>query len=165
MKNRDYPAIYSRVVLLALAVWPAPWAAAADVPALALAPIADRPFSAIAAIASSGSSGPAVGTIAPDFSARNLLTGEKIPLSKQRGKVVILTFWASWCGPCRRELPILEKAQEIIGQERLTVLAVSYHENPDAERALKKLASTWLQTIPAMVTARSKNSWTISIKP
>jgi len=100
-------------------------------------------FLSIAAIASSGSSGPAVGTIAPDFSAQNLLTGEKIPLSKQRGKVVILTFWASWCGPCRRELPILEKAQEIIGTERLTVLAVSYHENPEAERALKKLASTW----------------------
>ena len=66
-------------------------------------------FLPIAVIASSGSSGRAVGTIAPDFSARNLLTGEKIPLSKQRGKVVILTFWASWCGPCRRELPILEQ--------------------------------------------------------
>jgi thiol-disulfide isomerase/thioredoxin len=100
-------------------------------------------FLPVAVIASSGSSGPAVGTIAPDFSARNLLTGEKIPLSKQRGKVVILTFWASWCGPCRRELPILEKAQEIIGQDRLTVLAVSFHENPDAERGLTKLASTW----------------------
>jgi hypothetical protein len=51
------------------------------------------PFLPIAVIASSGSSGPAVGTIAPDFSARNLLTGEKIPLGNQRGKVVILTFW------------------------------------------------------------------------
>jgi thiol-disulfide isomerase/thioredoxin len=100
-------------------------------------------FLCLGASAASGSSGPAVGTVAPDFSARNLLTGEKIPLSKQRGKVVILTFWASWCGPCRRELPILEKAQTIIGQDRLTVLAVSYRENPDAERGLKKLASAW----------------------
>ena len=87
--------------------------------------------------------GPAIGSIAPDFKARNLLTGEVIPLSSQRGKAVILTFWASWCAPCRRELPILERAQSVVGKDRLTVFAVSYRETPDAERALKKLASTW----------------------
>jgi thiol-disulfide isomerase/thioredoxin len=95
-----------------------------------------------AAIASSGSSGPTVGSIAPDFKARNLLTGEKIPLSGQRGKVVILTFWASWCAPCRRELPILEKAQEVVGKDKLTVFAVSYRENPNAARAIRQMASS-----------------------
>jgi hypothetical protein len=45
-------------------------------------------------------SGPAVGAIAPDFKVRNVVTGEDVSLSSQRGKVVILTFWASWC---RRE--------------------------------------------------------------
>ena len=89
------------------------------------------------------SSGPAVGSIAPDFKAHNLLTGEKIPLSSQRGKIVIVTFWASWCGPCRRELPILEKAQEVIGKDKLTVLAVSYRENTERWREIKKLASAW----------------------
>ncbi len=89
------------------------------------------------------SSGPAVGSMAPDFDARNLLTGEKIPLSSQRGKVVIVTFWASWCGPCRRELPILEKAQEVVGKDRLTVFAVSYRENSQATRQIKKLAADW----------------------
>lgn len=96
-----------------------------------------------AASASSGSSGPAVGSIAPEFKAHNLLTGEKMPLSSQRGKVVIVTFWASWCGPCRRELPILEKAQEVVGKDKLTVFAVSYRENPNADRQIRKLASTW----------------------
>jgi thiol-disulfide isomerase/thioredoxin len=87
--------------------------------------------------------GPAVGSIAPDFKAHNAVTQETSLLSSQRGKVVILTFWASWCGPCRRELPILEKAQRLVGKDKLTVFAVSFKENPVAAAALKKLASTW----------------------
>src|SRR5271154_2565596 len=84
-----------------------------------------------AASVTAASTGPAVGSIAPDFRAHNLLTRENIPLSSQRGKVVILTFWASWCAPCRRELPVLERAQQIVGKDKLTVFAVSYRENPD----------------------------------
>jgi len=96
-----------------------------------------------ATIASPGSPGPAVGSIAPDFSAPNLLTGETIPLISQRGKVVILAFWNSWCGSCRRELPLLEKAQTLIGRDRLTVFAVSFPEDPAAVGSIRKLASTW----------------------
>jgi thiol-disulfide isomerase/thioredoxin len=87
--------------------------------------------------------GPAVGSIAPGFRAHNLLTGETIPLSSQRGKVVILTFWASWCAPCRRELPILERAQEVLGKDKLVVFAVGFKENPAATNGIKKLAATW----------------------
>jgi thiol-disulfide isomerase/thioredoxin len=73
---------------------------------------------AASAFATEAPSGPAVGTIAPDFKARNLVTGEDITLGSQHGKVVILTFWASWCGPCKRELPILENAQRAVGKDR-----------------------------------------------
>jgi len=48
--------------------------------------------------------GPSVGSIAPDFIVHNLVTGEDTTLSSQRGKVVILTFWASWCPPCKRDI-------------------------------------------------------------
>ena len=87
--------------------------------------------------------GPAIGSMAPDFKAHNWVTGETIPLSSQRGKLVILTFWASWCGPCKRELPILENAQKLVGKDKLTVFAVSFKENPDAVRVLKKFGATW----------------------
>ncbi len=87
--------------------------------------------------------GPAVGSMAPDFKAHNLLTGENTTLRSQGGKVVILTFWASWCAPCRRELPNLERAQRFLGKDKLTVFAVSFKENSGAVRAIKKLASEW----------------------
>jgi thiol-disulfide isomerase/thioredoxin len=89
--------------------------------------------STLAAAAPEVPSGPAVGTIAPDFKVRNLVTGEDVTLSSQRGKVVILTFWASWCPPCKRELPILESAQRVISKDRLVVFAVSHR---DSEAAL-----------------------------
>jgi len=89
------------------------------------------------------STGPAIGSMAPDFKAHNLVTGETVLLSSQRGKLVILTFWASWCGPCKRELPILENAQERVGKDKLTVFAVSFQENPAAAKMLKKLAVAW----------------------
>jgi thiol-disulfide isomerase/thioredoxin len=88
-------------------------------------------------------SGPAVGTIAPDFKVYNLVTGEDVTLNSQHGKVVILTFWASWCGPCKRELPILENAQRAVGKEKLVVFAVSYRDTEAALAAIKKPASNW----------------------
>jgi thiol-disulfide isomerase/thioredoxin len=88
-------------------------------------------------------SGPAVGTIAPDFEVHNLVTGEDITLSSQHGKVVILTFWASWCGPCKRELPILENAQRAVGKDKLVVFALSHKDKPAAIAAIKRVAAKW----------------------
>jgi thiol-disulfide isomerase/thioredoxin len=100
-------------------------------------------LSCLSYAAAASSTGPAIGSMAPDFKAHNFVTGETVPLSSQRGKVVILTFWASWCGPCKRELPILENAQRFLGKDKLTVFAVSFEENPEAAKALKKAAANW----------------------
>jgi thiol-disulfide isomerase/thioredoxin len=86
---------------------------------------------------------PPVGSLAPDFKAHNLLTGERTLLSSQQGKVVIVTFWATWCGPCRRELPILEKVQRLLGKDKLTVFAVSFHEKPEATFKLERAVKDW----------------------
>lgn len=65
-----------------------------------------------------------IGTQAPDFTLQSL-SGQNIHLAEHRGKVSIITFWASWCGPCRIELPHFEKLRKEIGEDRVAIIAVS----------------------------------------
>lgn len=53
------------------------------------------------------------------------LEGAAITLDQFKGRVVVVNFWATWCAPCRRELPSLGRLQERIGSQDLAVLAVS----------------------------------------
>jgi peroxiredoxin len=94
--------------------------------------------SLIASASRAKDEGPAAGDIAPDFTTKNLLTREPVTLSQQHGKLVFLTFFASWCPPCRQEMPILEGVQRKLGKERAVVLAVGFHENNAA--AIRKWA-------------------------
>jgi thiol-disulfide isomerase/thioredoxin len=109
--------------------------------------------------------GPEVGTTAPDIKVRNLVTWEDVTLSSQRGKVVILTFWASWCGPCKRELPILEGAQRAVGKDKLVVFAVSYRDRPEALAAIKKPASNWQINVMTDPGDRAARLYSISSIP
>lgn len=59
---------------------------------------------------------------ATEFTGRN---GESYTLEKFRGKVVLVNFWATWCGPCVREMPSLERLHARLGGGRFTVLALS----------------------------------------
>lgn len=65
-----------------------------------------------------------VGQPAPDF-AFPLLTGEVVQLSDYRGKVVFLNIWATWCGPCREEMPSMEKLYQKMKGQAFEILAVS----------------------------------------
>ena len=71
------------------------------------------------------------GASVPDFSLA-LLDGGELTQEQLRGKVTLIAFWASWCGPCRRELPALSKVHAQLSDRGFQVLAV----NVDKQRAL-----------------------------
>lgn len=72
-----------------------------------------------------------IGAIAPDFSSKNS-KGEVVSLTSFRGKYVLVDFWASWCGPCRRENPNVVKAYNLYKDKNFTILGVSLDQSADA---------------------------------
>lgn len=79
--------------------------------------------------------GLAVGEVAPDFSTVDP-AGNPVNLSDYRGdQLLILNFWATWCGPCRVEMPEFQTAFEEYGKQGLRVLAVDFLEEADAVQA------------------------------
>lgn len=70
---------------------------------------------------------------APDFSL-DTLSGERIRLSDLKGQVVLINFWATWCGPCEAEMPLIEDRYTTYQESGFTVLAVNVDEPVDVIR-------------------------------
>ena len=70
---------------------------------------------------------PVVGAPAPDFTL-NDLSGNQVTLSSFRGQVVLINFWATWCGPCLIEMPAIERRYEALKDKGFAVLAVDDDE-------------------------------------
>ena len=67
---------------------------------------------------------------APDFALKNL-KGETVKLSDYKGKVVMINFWASWCTPCRQEMPLLETMSKDLSKAGFVLLGVNLDEDSD----------------------------------
>jgi cytochrome c biogenesis protein CcmG, thiol:disulfide interchange protein DsbE len=121
---------WTLLMLLVLVAGPA-WIWLNRVPAGSTAPAADR------------RAAPAIGYPAPDFTLTTL-SGEEFKLSSLRGRPVVLNFWATWCPPCRAELPELKAAGERYAGQ-VAVIAVNQAET---EATVAKLAPELGLTFP-----------------
>lgn len=93
------------------------------------------------AAACSAPGGVAPGKPVPDYAAPSL-EGERVRLAELRGEVVILNVWATWCNPCRREMPALERLARELGPEGLRVVAVSI-DQAGAEREIRDFVAEY----------------------
>ena len=92
------------------------------------------------------------GKPAPDFTLRRLDTGTPVKLSDLRGKPIVLNFWASWCGPCKMEHPVVSMAARRYGQE-FQFFGVVFE---DTEENARVFAGTPDPSFPQLVDERSR---------
>lgn len=87
----------------------------------------------------------AVGTVAPEFSTLDA-NGKKVSLSDFKGKYVFLDFWASWCGPCKPQIPFLKAANDKFKSKNFVMVGISLDGTREAwMKAVEKHQMDWLQ--------------------
>ncbi len=86
---------------------------------------------------------PIVGSLAPEISL-NTLSGEKVNLSDFRGKPVLVNFWATWCGPCRIEMPEFQATHQEYGAD-FVILAINAtaQDNGDIDGFVEEMGLTF----------------------
>jgi peroxiredoxin len=109
-------------------------------------------FSILAAssLASSGMEG----RLAPDFALRSS-TGENLRLSEYRGDVVMINFWATWCGPCRQEMPLLDELYTRYQRVGFNLLGINIDD--DSRRAMQMIDELGV-SFPVLFDARKEVS-------
>jgi peroxiredoxin len=86
---------------------------------------------------------------APSFSLRDM-NGKQVSLDDYKGQVVLLNFWATWCGPCQAEMPHLEKMYVDLKEKGFVVLAVSTDDARNASK-VKPLIKRNRYTFPVLL--------------
>ena len=95
----------------------------------------------------------AVGYLAPRFTLRNL-KGNFDSLENYRGQVVVLNFWATWCAPCRVEMPSFENLYRRYRSEGMTVLAVTIDKN--AKPQIKSFVDQYRLSFPVLLDSKGE---------
>lgn len=97
----------------------------------------------------------AVGSVPEDELGKDL-QGNLIHISDYHGKVVIVSFWASWCGPCMKELPVIASVVKQVGPDHLQVIAINYRDEYEPFKYVVKV----LKDYPITFMRRDPNSRT-----
>ncbi|MHB0989164.1 MAG: redoxin domain-containing protein [Bellilinea sp.] len=92
---------------------------------------------------------PRVGFAAPDFELAGM-DGSAVKLSDFRGKVVFLNFWASWCPPCRAEMPAIQKLSSVYPPEQVAILSVNA-TNQDNLEDVRTFIDNYGLTFPVLL--------------
>jgi cytochrome c biogenesis protein CcmG/thiol:disulfide interchange protein DsbE len=98
-------------------------------------------FGLLALAATPAWAAPKIGGPAPDFAVKTV-AGQDLNLASLHGKVVILTFWATWCAPCRQELAAFETYYETHRSEGLEIVAIN-QDDPDNAKTVTRLMSSF----------------------
>ena len=94
------------------------------------------------------------GQVAPDFALKSS-TGENLRLSEYRGDVVMINFWATWCGPCRQEMPLLDELYTRYERVGFSLLGVNIDD--DSRRAMQMIEDLGV-SFPVLFDARKEVS-------
>jgi cytochrome c biogenesis protein CcmG/thiol:disulfide interchange protein DsbE len=96
---------------------------------------------------SAATNGAHIGQAAPDFALADL-DGNPVRLSDLRGRAVIVNFWASWCGPCVEEFPMIRDAAQRHAAQDVAVVGIVYRDNSEAARRfMSRMGAAWPATM------------------
>lgn len=116
-----------------------------------------------AACAAGGTMKPWSGGATPPLSLRDV-EGREHKLADYKGKVVVLNFWATWCDPCREEMPSMQRLQDKLAGKPFVILAVDYGEGPPRVKG-------FLKTLPVRFTVlldrdtSAATAWKVEVLP
>jgi len=101
---------------------------------------------------------PAPGDVPPPDVGRTL-SGEEILLPSYAGKAVIVTFWATWCPYCLKELPILQNVQDKAGKDQMAVIAVNTEKFDVYKRATRIMHQSMTMELVSDASGRAQNAF------
>ena len=92
------------------------------------------------------------------------MAGRRVSLADFKGRVLVLNFWASWCEPCRAEMPTLQQLPLVLGEDRVAVLGINFKEGP---RRIAQFTQAAGVTLPVALDPQGEvaRAWGVKVFP